>query len=454
MPEARRFNEYILYDLSVDRQDRVEHFLQRLHQGEKGLATEMVKDYFEPDRPLAPTVALIPIAAHQESPETVAATLGLYAAQQTDEPFTVMALLNTPQGGLDTDNAKAVVTACNTARKTYQNLDLRFAAAEFEKPTIGMIRRSLWNAAVTLALHDGLFEDSRHGDVIAMNHDIDTVRMSPNYVKRVQEHYARKRELYDRLPNLNQQLLPATTQARHAIPTSHPNIGKAVFWTDYMHHLSRHDGGFEASLVVPLGHYVDTEGFLPESVTYETRELTEAVPIQMIPRTFMSTSPRRYIERLQHNNFGEIWTTDSFHATDPCREERDLPDITHDRLVELVFDSLDADIEYQVLEGAVGWEVEQRTTRQVLRAAGGLCTIEPGEFIRDTYADTERRVATRLSMVQRVLRNVIGSEELASLVASTYDAKFITQQLVRERAGDITSILRTLVAIDANHEPE
>ena len=132
------------------RKNRVEHYLGSLPATEHDGDSLVADDLHDSDKPLASTLALIPIAAHQES-RWIAPTMAEYAKQQTDEPFSVCLFLNAP---LDQTNASTVdetVTAVEVAKRQHPQLDIRSSLEFIDEPTIGLVRRRLWNAALMLA---------------------------------------------------------------------------------------------------------------------------------------------------------------------------------------------------------------------------------------------------------------------------------------------------------------
>jgi hypothetical protein len=68
-------------------------------------------------------------------------------------------------------------------------LDVRSCFSSYDDPTIGEIRKDIWDAGIRLAERDGLFKPGETNDVIGVNQDIDLEAMSPHYIKHIQAHY-------------------------------------------------------------------------------------------------------------------------------------------------------------------------------------------------------------------------------------------------------------------------
>ncbi|MCU0667649.1 MAG: hypothetical protein MUF85_03475 [Patescibacteria group bacterium] len=417
------FNPDLLDTEPVSNRERAKLFFSNLRINEKETSICFAEDLYKPDKPLPDILALVPIAAHQESPEAVKRALELYTKQRTTRPIGVVALLNSPIGGLDTINAQRVISVCNEARDG-QDLDFRFTSMEIEEPTIGFIRRCLWNSTLYLAIHDGLFDGPDNGDVVALNHDIDSVGMGANYFRNVQSFYDRKRKLYKGLGIGSDGMLPASTMVRHNLPNNkkHPNLRKAIFWYDYIYHLARHSIGFEAGLAIPFSHYIRTSGFQPDSKTHETRDITKDNPIWHIPRTFLESSPRRLMERLQEHSLSNIWTTDSFFATDPCREDKDWPDITYEQLADIILETLQPYMENIVVDMVLKREIDKNISTHYTKDDFGELEVA---------ATATVIVSQRFRKIVRVLRNVIGSAELADLVENCFDPEQIAGSILK-----------------------
>ena len=388
---------------------------------ERERAVDNASKLFNPAKKIAATVALIPVAAHQEADRIVPA-MTEYAKQVTSKPFSVVLFLNNP---LEMDNSpeiKKTLDACHEVKKIYPELDFRYFH-NYSAGNIGEIRRELWNSVMILAHHDGLFNTS-DGDVIGLNHDIDLESLSPKYVARVQDYYLKQQARID-CYGLPQKLNPAFTGITHKLPADHPNIAKAVFWSDFMLMQLRKDSGFEASLAVPFSHYIISDGFRKTS-TYESANITRNSPRMSIPNTFGKTSPRRYIERLQNNGLHEIWTNDSFTNNDECRRNTICnEDISEKRLEEIVFESLEFFIERFSLFAA-----DLDFDKFIIRFATGPKNPNStqGEIFAYINSQYQKMVSRRLRLAKQALKNNLELPLLAEIVETTYNPRDIAKQ--------------------------
>jgi hypothetical protein len=333
------------YEQALTRKQVVGNYLNNLNMFEQESTNEVAASLRNDERPLASTVVLIPVAAHQEA-HNIANAVAQYAHQDTDKPFSVLLHPNAPADS-DWMAAYGTYLEIQKAAKEYPHLDLRWTAPEFyDNPKIGAIRRTLWNAALLLAHVEGAFD--RPGDeVIGLNHDIDVVRMSPRYIRRVQRRRDAMQRQYDQLGIPETISTPSSTFVKHAYDPKLPNASKAAFWSDFVLYQTRPKVGYEGGLVVPFSRYAKVGGIAADAVIYETKAFTDGRVPHLIPGTVLETSPRRYAQRLQEtNSLDRIWTEKSFGADDVCRSPNQLSDITRHQLEAAVRSTLHGSIDY------------------------------------------------------------------------------------------------------------
>lgn len=374
-------------------------------------AINMAYDFADKDKPIAKTAVLIPVAAHQDR-SYIVPTLAEYAKQKTDTPFTVFLSLNSPFGTGSVGSLSKAEAAVDQARETFPQLDVRSATTFYDEPTIGMIRRELWNAAFLLSHYEHGFSS----DVIGINNDIDTQFISPHYVSRIQQLYEKRSEYVRR--HLGSAVADtaiqnsSATRVTHAVMPTHPNTGKVTTWIDNSYFQNPDSAGFEAGLVIPFSYYAQKGGFDSNSVTHETSRFSSGQH-PYLSGAHIYTSPRRYVERLHQHDTSEIWTNDSFGSDDACRNALP-PDISEKRAEEVIFDRLQCDIEAHWLSGSI----------KSLHDGTQMAEL----FGESAYSDVVKRQATdgvskQLSKADRLLRNVITLPLLADIVQENYNAK-------------------------------
>lgn len=296
-----------------------------------GITERLADDFSQSDQPLANTLVLIPVAAHQEA-ANIKRAMALYAAQETREPFSVLLYMNHPKDA-DQESISATITAAQRAQADHPGLDLRISHAREigTETTIGQLRNELWTAAARVGLKDGCFQASR--DVIGLNHDIDLISLGRRHIDQVQAYYQDEVELRKRLDIGG--LQPAYTRTRHAWSQPHPNISMFVALNDMMHLLS--DSGYDASRVFPLSYFARAGGFY-DSNYGEVQIVPTSERIPLIPTSLLETSPRRYLARLALYGPENIWTPakDSFTSSDEYRTATTFTDISQPQLYELV----------------------------------------------------------------------------------------------------------------------
>lgn len=135
-------------------------------------------------RPLEQYVAIVPAAAHEESPETVSRAVDQYARQAGCGAFTLVLGLNWPADTRDLDHVETLVRHTKKLAEDYSNLDIRILSEQYTDPTIGRIRRDLWNAVLVAGLESGTIRSGL--ETVGMNGDIDLVHMPRHTVGAIQ----------------------------------------------------------------------------------------------------------------------------------------------------------------------------------------------------------------------------------------------------------------------------
>ncbi len=406
------------------------------------MSAEIAADLYRPGQPIQSTCVLIPVAAHQET-HNIAPALAAYAAQRPIAAFSILMLLNYPKGA-DTEAVSRTITEISLAKGRHPNLDVRYSLHSYEQPTIGQVRKDLWDATARLALREGTFE-TVFGDVIAINHDIDTVSMTPRYIQHIQKNFV-ERQMALKDEGLETEPLESRyTAVRHAYPTqTHPNVARALFWGDFVTRQAYPDGCYEEGLVVPLSWYAKQGGIDGSYKTHETRRLGPREP-KGISGTVMQTSPRRYIERLSIDSEGPIWQETTFTPHDRCRvqEGSDIGDISFQQAENRIFSNLEDDlysISWSRSQGRFFMEFED----YVSDIAAGVKQLGEDRDRFETLARTQ--VEPRLFLAKNVLQRIIGSDSLAGLVDT------VTTHVVSEFVDDFIettkSELKTRFNID------
>lgn len=397
------------------------------------VALEVAQCFYNPERPISPTTVLIPIAAHQEA-NNIFPALTEYANQKDAEPFTVCLLLNHP----NTEEEKALESEMHVraAQKIFPELDIRYARLGYEKQTpIGQIRKDLWDAALHVVLTDGLY-DGPGCEVIGINHDIDTVSISPHYIRNIQRYYRSQQEELNR-EELGEMPLPTRfTQVKHAYPfDTHPNIAKAMFWIDFRARQMARYGEYEEGLVIPFSTYAAKRGFKANSKTHETSDFAPR-NFQGVPGTGMDTSPRRYIARLGEHGVRGIWTEESFTDTDDCRVAEKLPaDITHRQLEDTVMDMLDDSL-FFFSHGVPAKRWQAIITGATLGSLGN--STDPAEFVGSLSLQEEifQELAPKFNLARRVLES-LGLHDVAQLIDES-----TTEALINDIEADLKQGIR------------
>lgn len=329
---------FIEWHSPTHKREQARSYLDSLGDAERHTARTIADQLDSAPAPLAPTLAIIPVAAHQEA-EIIGHTIDQYGRQQTKQPFTVVLGFNAPASAASSAEVDACLDAYHQAALRNPHLDTRASLTLYDTPpTIGRIRRDLWNGALQLAVQQNF---AGQEDIIGLNHDADLVTLPTRYIASVQQYMNR--------PYMRARALPAYTQSRHDPDSRFPNTSRAVLWYDLV--CSKREAGYEASAVIPLSYYAQEGGFDPMKQTHEVGSFVDGSRAPRLIRTgYLRTSSRRFIHRLQQPEvtFDTVWTNDTFTQDDQCRDDRhiaELSDITPDRLSQLVRDRLVIDTE-------------------------------------------------------------------------------------------------------------
>lgn len=376
----------------------VERYLAQLDDEESTTARSIASELGRNGRALAPTTIIIPVAAHQEA-ASIAPALRQYARQAPEAPFSLALGLNTTTAAADSPATHACIEAVNDGIDHYPHLDIRTSFITYDdSPTIGKVRHDLWNGVLTLAYEHASIAGET--DVIALNHDIDLVKLPRHYIAAVQS----------RMAHPARRVAPAYTQVRHAPDTRFPNISRALFWNDFSYGIRHH--GYEAGAVIPLSYYADKRGFDAARRTHEVGLFVLGDASRQLIRTgHLATSARRFIDRLPDHDFSSIWTKESFTPHDPCRDTEHVSsqkDISYERLVELV----DARLDHEV-----GSILNTRMFQHMLETLpDDLLTNETIDSPAEKQKKIERSrryYRIQQAMIERVLRECVGVPQLA-----------------------------------------
>lgn len=315
--------------LKLTGEQTVGHYLSNLSEEQQHHANMLAHDLYNPDKPLASTVAIIPVAAHQEAANIVPA-MAEFAKQTNSEPFSVVLYPNAPFSA-DEEETTKTHKATLEAQALFPHLDLRSTVLDrFDEITIGELRGNIWNAVTLLAHHEGAFASS--GNVIALNTDIDLARLNHNFVGNIQRH------VQPMLKSGEASTGSYWARVKHAYDPKLPNASRVAFLRDFALYQMNPQKGYEAGMVTTLTHYTNSGGFKPQT-THETFILSNPAH-GIIPRTILETSPRRYAQRLAvRPDLQAIWDKD-FTDTDECRTSA-LVDITERRAETSIDNSLD-----------------------------------------------------------------------------------------------------------------
>ncbi|HET8884101.1 MAG TPA: hypothetical protein VFM68_01375 [Candidatus Saccharimonadales bacterium] len=392
------------------RRQIIDTYVTHLNERDNLHGQHIADSIYDSGQPLASHLVLIPVAAHQEAAQ-IPQALDQYAQQQTDQPFSVVLGLNSPSSEQNNPEIDKTLAAIDHTKQRHPDLDIRTAMTFYDDSTIGMIRRDLWNGALLASLDQGAYTQDKD-EVIGINHDIDLVSMSPRYIQRVQRAYQHEQHKYDSAGIPPIPLPIKTTIVKHAPSPQHPNISKGTYWADFV--VRQRNSSFEAGLIFPLSYYADRGGFAANAKTNEAAELAGPVDERhVIPGTIMQTSPRRYIDRLQYG-FDNIWSDDTFGATNACRQVDDKPDINHATLEDI--------IEQDGLPDRISDMSKSAINSVVKKHNSVIYTTRGQEYAAiDTLEKSmQQAIDKKIILAMNVLARVVQSPRLASEVLSLY----------------------------------
>jgi hypothetical protein len=367
-------------------------------------------------KPLPPTVVIIPVAAHAESNNIVPA-LDQYAKQTTSNPFAVHLHMNWPQAYANSELVGQSFDEVARAKELFPYLDIRVSQMEYgDDPKIGNIRRTAWNGTLLK-----LYQQDNYEEAIGINNDIDVLNLSRTYVENVQNFYS---DFYQQ--ELREIGTPtASTVVKHSFETEYSNSSKAIFWKDFSTRMFQ--GSYEAGMVIPMTTYALGDGFSANAATHETSRFVNHSlgPLPMIRGTSLTTSSRRFQERLHTNDYDTIWTNESFGANDDCRTTTDVEDISNDEMIRKVSEdatSFGADYIHYVLNWHLSIEEEDAliSDDKELRAA--------------TEAEIYRRIRKTERMTRYVLDVALQIPRVGDFLSSqAFDKEYIEHQLYIKR---------------------
>lgn len=390
------------------RSEAIHGYVERFDARDAASAQHIADEIIDQNQPLAKHLVLIPVAAHQESTQ-IEPALAQYANQITKQPFTVILGLNSPTTEADNPHILATSAAIDRAKKQHPDLDVRSTMTFYDEPTIGMVRRDLWNGTLLATMSEGAYLNE--DEIIGINHDIDVVSINPRYIHRIQEHYTRQQRAHTNAGMQSTPFTPRATLLKHAPSEAHPNTSKGIYWMDFI--TRQMNSSYEASLVLPFSHYANTGGFNTTSKTYETQHLFEARAGRksFIPGTTMQTSPRRYIDRLQYG-YENIWTDESFGASDTCRTVHNTVDISHGELEDII--SRNGHLEQTVAS------IASAAINQLLLDQRSRFTTVENSDEEELVQVMHEIVSTKIGLIINVLARVIESHTLSTHAIALY----------------------------------
>ena len=401
-----------------DRHAFVADYLASFDERDLRCAEQIARAIEKPATPLASTLVLIPVAAHQES-GNIERSLRLYAEQATEQPFSVILSLNAPANEQNNPHITASIEAVAHAQCHYPQLDVRSALTFYDDPTIGVIRRDLWNGALLQASREGAYAPTSQSEYLGISHDIDTISMSPRYIKRIQAYYAARQRRHDEshLPPLPHS--PRSTLVKHAPSPGHPNISRGIYWLDFT---SRYSGvAYEEGLVLPLSHYAKQGGFSPSSRTHETAQLWNISTYgHYINGTTMETSPRRLVERLR-DGYHTIWAPNTFGADDTCRNGA-----THD---DITLGALETIIEQKEFLPTLGAMAHHAIDMALRKAGSPLASIDNDPELT-AFVEANVAMNRRFLLAAEVLNRVVDTPRLASKVLDAMDDETVVSPIL------------------------
>ena len=392
---------------------------------------EVATQLYDPDRPLNRMVVAIPIAAHQESPETISRTLDLYADQKLAAPFSICLLLNCPSDQYtDREVTKTLLAVGEAKQKHRKTLDIRSAVATFKEPAIGEVRKTLWDAIAHVSLQEGAYE-APDDEVIVINNDIDTEYLSPRYIHNIQRFYERKQITRNSVGRPSDLLPLGGTNVTHGLRMdTHPHTSGGMLWADMAFRQLQDaglGGAYEAGLVVPLSYYARQGGFDFTAKTHESKVLhgrhnTNETTIQS---TSLVTSPRRYLERFPEFGY-KVWTDETFTAQDDCRTqaEGEVRDTTQEELDTHLKETAKQWGEWYLFAGFT--QARKRFSRAINQSPS---VLSPEAAEKEALLVT-KTIRARANLAHRVLNDVVGSSANEALLPTEKDVLKMAKELL------------------------
>lgn len=413
---------------SPTRREIVHAYMEQLNERDLSQAQHIADDIERTPTPLANHLVLIPVAAHQEKLQIIPA-IEQYAQQQSNQSFSIILGLNSPVTESANPEIDATLAQIQYAKQRHPHVDIRTSMSYYDKPTIGMIRRDLWNGTLLASMDQGAYTQDET-EIIGINHDIDTISMSPRYIGRIQDHYDRRERAHRNAGIQSAPHSPRSTLIKHAPSAAFPIISKGVYWDDFYHR--EMNSAYEAGMVFPLSYYADKDGFDPDAKTHEVGSIfPREIQQHRILGTNMQTSPRRYIDRLKYG-YGKLWTEDSFGPDDQCR----LPTIPS---TDMTINELEAVITKDTsIRQTIGRIATRAIHATLLQSPEFMNPQSAGdEVILNLVEQTMNQVINRkLYLATAVLERVVQSPRLAKQARSLYgDSDFIIEVTDRLMTG-------------------
>jgi hypothetical protein len=405
------------FKVEETRQEIVHNFLDNLGDLDKAYANDIASQIAS-DRPLAETVVIIPVAAHQEAAQ-IPTAIAQYARQLPVKPFSVVLGLNCADGYSDSSATAATRQAVQDAQNRYPDLDIRSSFVTYARPRIGAIRRDLWNGVIEASRRTGNFDSGR--EIVGINHDIDMLRLARAAIAKIQTRY----EAIDRLQAKATISLPLGTKFKHAFSLEHPNISKAVAWQDFY----IREAGFiyEAGVVFPISFYAHYGGIKREAFSGESLKLMRAgycYKPSVLKGTNTETSIRRFVHSMDQFGY-DIWLPGMFRAEDECRDDLDTPDIPTARMHAIVESSLDSAAE-NLINNAHDeaqknfWDPRHNLYRQGMSGKEMLNCLKQQSLLA---AQKSRRLS------EFMLERMVGAPHLAALFAKNMSDEHIAAEV-------------------------
>ena len=385
-----------------------------MDENARDTAEQIARVLCREDKPIEQTVVLIPVAANQDAGHIFPA-MREYARQRGCDPFTICLLLNYPidsESDASDDGRDECFQQIEQAEEEFPSLDIRAAEVGYSNgATIGQKRGDLWNATFMTAYIDGKFDEGL--DVIGLNHDIDTTFISPHYMARVQQHYARRQARALAVGAPHGVLPPVGTRVSHAVFDTHPHVGMVTRWIDNTYFQHADHASYEAGLAIPFSHYAQRGGFNIDDITHETARFSPKGSLKHLTGAQLLTSPRRYIDRVGENGSQNIWTKESFGPEDACRDHL-RPDITKEQAEDIIVDRLHDDL-------SLSWLFDNMA--DIFRGFSDATLADLGSksFVAGLRDRMHERAQKQITKAERLLRYVVGSEVLASMARDCLD---------------------------------